>query len=338
VKPERHYGYYALYVLFFPQLVAGPIERAGHLMPQLRKANRFEYDRVVSGLRLMLWGFFKKVVIADNLSLVVNQVYNNPGQQNALTYVIATIFFAFQIYCDFSGYSDIARGSARVMGYDLVLNFNIPYIARSIREFWTRWHISLSTWFRDYVYIPLGGNRGVKWRTYYNLMITFMVSGLWHGANWTFVIWGGLHGLYMIVERMLNIQPKENSPAWKVVLQTAGVFLLVYISWIFFRADNVQQAFLILKQIAVHTVPDINRYLHGENMFTGLGPYSISFVALLLMAIGGLYIADILKEKERWIGLFRRSSLLRMGVYFFLLYAILFLGYFGEVEFIYFQF
>jgi len=192
LEPEKNLGRFALYVSFFPQLVAGPIERATHLLPQLRQTFDFDYQRVVSGLQQMLWGFFKKVVIADRLAVYVNEIYASPGDENGLALLLATYFFAFQIYCDFSGYSDIAIGAARVMGYDLMENFRTPYLSKSIREFWSRWHISLSTWFRDYLYIPLGGNRVPQVRWFLNLFIVFVVSGFWHGANWTFLIWGAL--------------------------------------------------------------------------------------------------------------------------------------------------
>ena len=185
---ERHIGIFALYVAFFPQLVAGPIERSTRLLPQFFKKVELTYERTVDGLRLMLWGFFKKLVIADRVGAYVDVVYASPDDHSGMTVLIATYFFAFQIFCDFSGYSDIAIGSARILGYDLMDNFRRPYFSKSISEFWRRWHISLSTWFRDYVYIPLGGNRVVKWRWYYNLMVVFVVSGLWHGANWTFVV------------------------------------------------------------------------------------------------------------------------------------------------------
>ena len=202
MPPERHLGIFALYVSFFPQLVAGPIERATVLLPQFRETYQFDYARVTSGLRLILWGFFKKVVIADQLALFVQQVYGSPGQWHGPSVLLASYFFAFQIFCDFSAYTDIARGSARIMGFELMENFNRPYLARSIREFWQRWHISLSTWFRDYLYIPLGGNRVLKWRWYYNVMVVFLVSGLWHGANWTFVAWGFLHGSFQVASLM----------------------------------------------------------------------------------------------------------------------------------------
>ena len=201
-EPERHLGRFALFVSFFPQLVAGPIERSSRLLPQFQIdhqfGHRFKYGNLTAGLKWMLWGFFLKLVIADRLAIYVNEVYNNPGIYEGLPVVLATYFFAFQIYCDFAGYSLIAIGAAKVMGYDLSENFRQPYFSRSIAEFWRRWHISLSGWFRDYVYIPLGGNRVVKWRWYYNLFIVFAVSGLWHGANWTFVVWGSLHGAYLI--------------------------------------------------------------------------------------------------------------------------------------------
>lgn len=197
-EPERNFGKFALYVAFFPQLVAGPIERSTNLLPQFDRRISFDYDRFVSGLRLMLWGFFKKIVIADRLAIYVNEVYNSPAEFQGLTLILATYFFAFQIYCDFSGYSDIAIGAARIMGYDLMINFRQPYFSQSIAEFWKRWHISLSTWFKDYLYIPLGGNRVAKNRWYFNLMAVFLISGLWHGANWTFVLWGFLHGFYLV--------------------------------------------------------------------------------------------------------------------------------------------
>ena len=208
-KPEYHFGRFALFVSFFPQLVAGPIERSVNLIPQFRQDFKFEYERVKEGILLMVWGFFKKVVIADRLAEYVNLVYNNPADFAGLQNVIATFFFSFQIYCDFSGYSDIAIGSALIMGYRLMTNFRRPYFAASIGEFWHRWHISLSTWFRDYVYISLGGNRVVKWRYYYNLFITFLVSGLWHGAEWTFVIWGAIHGFYTVSYTHLTLPTKR---------------------------------------------------------------------------------------------------------------------------------
>lgn len=257
IEPERHLGYFALFVSFFPQLVAGPIERAGNLLPQFRVRHTFSVSRVVSGLRLALWGMFKKVVIADRLVLYVNGVYNHPADYQGLPILLATLFFAVQLYCDFSGYSDIALGVAKVMGYDLTSNFAQPYFATSIAAFWRRWHISLSGWFRDYVYIPLGGNRVPKWRWYLNLMIVFVASGLWHGANWTFALWGGLHGLYYLIEiwtkgirdRVLDSGAErfclEAKPVLKAAIGGLVTFCLVCFAWIFFRANSVSDAFTL---------------------------------------------------------------------------------------------
>ena len=202
IKPERHFGIFALFVMFFPQLVAGPIERSENLLPQFYEKHKFDFERIISGLRIMMWGFFKKIVIADRAATAVNAIYNSAQSYSGLYLVIATVLFAFQIYCDFSGYSDIAKGCARVLGFRLMDNFKNPYLSGSIKEFWRRWHISLSTWFMDYIYIPLGGNRAGKLKKYRNLIVTFLISGLWHGANWTFVLWGGIHGIYQVVGQM----------------------------------------------------------------------------------------------------------------------------------------
>ena len=201
--PEKHLGYFAVYVSFFPQLVAGPIERSNHLLPQFREDRQATSAEMVAGLRLMLWGAFKKIVIADQISVVVNTVYETPQEYSGPFLLLATFFFAMQIYCDFSGYSDIAIGCAKTMGFDLMTNFRRPYFASSLGEFWRRWHISLSTWFRDYVYFPLGGNRVAPWAVYLNILTVFIISGLWHGAAWTFIIWGLIHGLILVAERLI---------------------------------------------------------------------------------------------------------------------------------------
>ncbi len=239
---ERHFGIFAVYVSFWPQLVAGPIERSQHLLPQFRVKHDFNYDRLRAGLIRILWGFFKKLVIADRMAILVNEIYNDNPDVGGGMYILATFFFAFQIYCDFSGYSDIAIGAARIMGFNLMENFNKPYFARSIQDFWGRWHISLSSWFRDYVYIPLGGNRVMKWRWYYNLFITFLISGFWHGANWTFIIWGAYHGVLLIIPHIFKIKIK----GWYTVIP---IFLLVCLGWLFFRANNLEHVFVILKHI-----------------------------------------------------------------------------------------
>ncbi|GHV91063.1 alginate O-acetyltransferase [Spirochaetia bacterium] len=249
VKAERNFLSYALFVTFFPQLVAGPIERTGNLLPQFKADHHFDYDRVTSGLKLAAWGMFKKVVIADRLAVYVNGVYGNPGVYPASALLLATFFFAFQIYCDFSGYSDIAIGTARVLGFNLMTNFRKPYFSQSITEFWRRWHISLSTWLKDYLYIPLGGNRKGPGRQKLNLLITFLISGLWHGAAWHFVFWGLLHGLFQIIER--SIPKRVNAALNKVPpVRVCITFLLVCFAWVFFRAGSVSDAFLIVRKFA----------------------------------------------------------------------------------------
>ena len=214
-----HFGRYAVFVSFFPLLLAGPIERAEHLLPQLEKEHSFHADKAVSGAKLIAWGYFKKIAIADIVISCVDAVYSQPHSYTGLALAVATFLYAFQVYCDFSGYSDIARGVARLLDIDLMTNFKSPYFAASLKEFWSRWHISLSTWFRDYIYIPLGGSRAGAWRTRFNLLVTFLVSGLWHGASWTFVIWGGLHGLGQIIEkewekRFPEAERREDCPAF----------------------------------------------------------------------------------------------------------------------------
>lgn len=257
VAAEKNPFFYALFVSFFPQLVAGPIERPDNLIPQLREEHRFNRDDAVKGAKHMLVGFFKKVCVADMISVYVDSVYNDAAAATGLGVIIATVLFAVQIYCDFSGYTDIAIGCARIMGIRLMKNFDHPYEATSVKEFWDRWHISLSGWFRDYLYIPLGGNRCAKWRYLLNLMIVFTVSGLWHGANWTYVIWGMLHGVYRIVGALTykarNILAERvgfsvSHPA-VVWVRRVLTFLLVCFAWLFFRANTVADAFVLIGKI-----------------------------------------------------------------------------------------
>ncbi len=257
VKPEKNFFFYALFVSFFPQLVAGPIERPDNLIPQLRERHAWNNDNAVKGAKHMMVGFFKKIIVADGISIYVDAVYNNTENASAFAIIIATMLFAVQIYCDFSGYTDIAIGCARIMGIRLMQNFNHPYMATSIKEFWSRWHISLSSWFKDYLYIPLGGSRCALPRALINLMIVFLVSGLWHGAAWTYVIWGGIHGIYQIVGRLtwkkrIALLEKrglsENTPviAW---LRRFNVFLLVCFAWMFFRANSTADAFYLVGRL-----------------------------------------------------------------------------------------
>lgn len=257
IDAEKNFLKYALFVSFFPQLVAGPIERSKNLLKQLNEDHPFDAERFWDGVYLMIWGYFLKVVVADRLALFVDRVYADPVQFPGVFLVVGTIFFAFQLYCDFAGYTTIAMGAAKMMGFTLMDNFKAPYFSKSVAEFWSRWHISLSSWFKDYLYIPLGGSRRGKWRTYLNIMIVFLVSGLWHGASWNFVIWGGLNAIYQVigsltkplrdkVAKLLSIQEKS---AGRSILQTGITFLLIDFSMIFFRAETFSQALTIIKSI-----------------------------------------------------------------------------------------
>ncbi len=258
IKAERHFGYYALFVTFFPQLVAGPIERPENLIPQLKQDIKFDKKDLSDGFRISIVGFFKKVVIADGVAVIVNSVYNNIEKATGLTVIIATILFAIQIYCDFSGYTDIAIGVARMMGIKLCDNFNRPYIATSIRDFWRRWHISLTSWFTDYVYIPLGGSRCKAWRWAINVMIVFLLSGMWHGASWTFIVWGGIHGIYQIVGKLKNAAIKKLESKGKIhitdntatrLFRQVVTFTLVCFAWIFFRGNSLSDCGIAIAKI-----------------------------------------------------------------------------------------
>ena len=334
-KPETHLGIFALYVAFFPQLVAGPIERSTQLLPQFYKQYEFDYQRVTDGLKLMAWGFFKKIVIADRLAVVVDTVYNNPTEHTGIPLIIATYFFAFQIYCDFSGYSDIAIGSAQILGFDLMQNFRQPYFAKSVAEFWQRWHISLSTWFRDYLYIPLGGNRVSQGRWYSNLMIVFLVSGLWHGANWTFVIWGGLHGLYLLCSLWTKsfrakigdtFQGKRLARRYKYV-QVLITFHLVVFAWIFFRANSVTDAIYIASNLLHFSLQPID---------IGLSTFELIVVIMAILIMEFVHLVQREGSARRMLA--TQPVWFRWSVYYALVFSILMFGKFGINEFIYFQF
>jgi D-alanyl-lipoteichoic acid acyltransferase DltB (MBOAT superfamily) len=335
-KAEHHFGIYALYVMFFPQLVAGPIERPQNLLWQFRTKKEFDYDRITSGLKLMLWGAFKKIVIADRLSVYVNTVYAEPRFYSGFPLLLATLFFTLQIYCDFSGYSDIAIGTARILGFKLMKNFNLPYSSKTISEFWKRWHISLSTWFRDYLYIPLGGNRVSKVRLYFNLFFVFMVSGLWHGANWTFIIWGGLHGIYLIVglitknlrRKLKEVTGLKKSPGLSDAVSISLTFFLVAFAWIFFRAANLNDAIYIVTHILD---------------FKSLSPEVVGIKRVdYLIIIISLFVFGIVQHIQinKNIGEFFKSknNAFRWSCYICLSIFIIFFGRFGNQSFIYFQF
>lgn len=257
IKPERNFVDYGLFVSFFPLLVAGPIERATHLLPQLKKNRVFEYSKAVDGLRQILWGLFKKIVIADNCAEYANAIFNNPDNHSGSTMLLAAIMFAFQIYGDFSGYSDIALGSARLLGIELLRNFSFPYFSRDIAEFWRRWHISLSSWFRDYVYIPLGGSKGGKWMQIRNTFIIFLLSGFWHGANWTFIAWGAVNAFYFLPLMLTGVNRSNMGivaqgkilPSPRELMQILLTFGLTVLAWILFRAESMSVAGAFYKKI-----------------------------------------------------------------------------------------
>ncbi|MCC7501226.1 MAG: MBOAT family protein [Flavobacteriales bacterium] len=336
-RAERRPGIFALYVMFYPQLVAGPIERPANLLRQLDIPMQWDPVRVVHGLKQMLWGFFKKLVIADRCAAVVDQVYGQVDHYEGLSLLLATYFFAIQIYCDFSGYADIALGAAKVMGFELMVNFRTPYRSASISEFWSRWHISLSSWFRDYLYIPLGGNRVVRWRWYMNLLIVFLVSGLWHGANWTYVVWGGIHGLYLVMALVLASLWKGSGEAgsqrpsklthWFNVLIT---FHLVLVAWVFFRAPDIGTATLLFERIA--TTP-----WQFTDVLGRLKDMRTSEVDMtMLLAVLFLFIdpfMDAVVKQERSL-----SGVRSYAVFGTLAVAIVLFGFFGSTSFIYFQF
>lgn len=298
IKCERNFFYYALFVSFFPQLVAGPIERPSNLIPQLKEEHKLSLDDLTAGAKYMLLGFFKKICVADAVSVYVNAVYNNPDGADSLSIVIATILFALQIYCDFSGYTDIATGCARVMGIRLMKNFDHPYSASSIKEFWSRWHISLSGWFRDYLYIPLGGNRCSAGRHLFNLFFVFLVSGLWHGAAFTFVIWGALHGLYQIIgvltakprARLMARLGKSENDRSVLLVRRIVTFSLVTFSWLFFRANSVGDAATLLCALATST-----RSLPAALSFMGLGA---SEIAITVLSVITLFFLDRIMTHE----------------------------------------
>jgi len=333
MKPTKNMVAFFAYVAFFPQLVAGPIERAVNLLPQFQKDRVFNKEKAINGMLMIIWGLFKKVAIADNLSPLVDKCFSHPEIYGSLSLILGVVFFAFQIYCDFSGYSDIAIGSAALLGFRLMKNFNYPYFSRDIAEFWRRWHISLSTWFRDYLYIPLGGSRGSELSKVKNIFIIFLVSGFWHGANWTFIVWGGLNAIYFL-PLMLAKQNRThleivagNSifPSFRELLLVAVTFTLTCFAWIFFRADSVQNAFGYITEIAGNTGID----------------FSLSYSSI----VKSIFLISLLLSfewfnRKRDFGLSIRNlpRVIQLVFVVFVIDVIVLFGNFGYNEFIYFQF
>ncbi len=342
-RAERHFGIYALYVMFFPQLVAGPIERPQNVLHQFHEKKTFDATRALDGLRWIYWGLFKKMVIADRLSQFVDPVFNgpNPEKYGALATAAATVAFAIQIYCDFSGYSDVAIGTAKVMGYRLMENFRRPYLATNIQSFWSRWHISLSTWFRDYLYIPLGGNRVSRGRRYFNLAVVFLVSGLWHGAAWTYLAWGALHTVFNLGTVALRESGRLRLPDrwWTNALGVVVTFGLVSFAWIFFRAHSIHDALTLVKTLGTWRGWTVE-YNSLEYWVFRSGdskpPYRMIFSGIGLALLGlGDYLIE--KKRDRLSGpalRMLRPALYAAMVVFFLLFAVFDSG----KQFIYFQF
>jgi alginate O-acetyltransferase complex protein AlgI len=335
-QPEKHLGYFALFISFFPQLVAGPIERTKNLLPQLKVKHQFSYHQVVSGLRLVTWGLFKKVVIADQVAVAVNSIYGQHEAAGGGWILVAQLLFTVQIYCDFSGYSDIAIGTARMLGINFKRNFNRPFFSKSIKEFWSRWHISLSTWFKDYLYIPLGGNRKVKWRWYYNLFITFLISGLWHGANWTFLVWGGIHGLVLVFETMVKYRTSKS--IFIRAAQMVTTVAIVIFAFHFFRADSMHQAMVMNKKMMLDFLtmkPAI--IMESSGMNWSLLKVDWLVMALAISTLFGMEVFQRNKSLQKLIS--SKPRMLRWSMYYVAIMAIILMGnYEGMLDFIYFQF
>jgi alginate O-acetyltransferase complex protein AlgI len=336
LEPTKDIIAFSAFVSFFPQLVAGPIERASNLLPQFYKKRAFDYGKAVDGLRQILWGLFKKIVIADNCAEFANQIFNNSTDMNGSTLVLGAIFFTFQIYGDFSGYSDIAIGTSRLFGFNLMQNFAFPYFSRDIAEFWRRWHISLSTWFRDYLYIPLGGSRGGTWMKIRNTFAIFVISGFWHGANWTFIAWGALNAIYFLPLLLLNknrtytdnIAKGKYFPTLKELFKMFVTFCLVVFAWIFFRAENIEHALNIIVKILSSQVFKTPYFVNG----------SLAIPTVILIVVFMLI---------EWIGREEQFAIQRIGIkwckpirYLFYYSIVMAIFWFGgkEQEFIYFQF
>lgn len=334
IQPTNKFISFMTFVSFFPQLVAGPIQRASELLPQFLKARIFNRDHLASGFRLILYGLFKKMVIADRLAYFVDRVYDSPQNYNGTVLLAATFMFGFQIYCDFSGYSDIAIGSARLLGFDLTQNFRTPYLTKSFRDFWRRWHISLSTWFRDYIYIPLGGNRVSQSHWIFIILLTFTISGLWHGAALTFIIWGFLHGFYLVCEhfvsKFIKLPEKFSWIGWIVT------FVVINLTWVFFRAHTIEQCALIISgfgNLNLDFIPKFSGLFAGNNEFR-------EFAISILLCFPIFVIIEILINQTDFnLMLIGRRTIYRWGTYLVLVAMIMIFGVLNAApQFIYFQF
>jgi alginate O-acetyltransferase complex protein AlgI len=344
IAPEKHIGIFALYVAFFPKLLAGPIERAKQFLIQFHQLQRWDWERVTGGLKLMVWGLFKKVVIADRIAALVDPIFTNPGEFTGPSFALASFLYTFQIYCDFSGYTDTAIGISQVFGYKLMDNFNRPYSARSIAEFWRRWHISLSTWLRDYLYIPLGGNRIAPVRLYYNIIIVFLICGFWHGANWTFISWGLIHGLYLVFGHLTRKARARIAQATGIGrngfihkgLQISMTFILVSLAWIFFRAASLSDAVYIFSHLYTGWIDIFDANAMRSIILMRRPVINILITVLSLLFLWFVHLAE---EHGNMRYLFGTKPLwFRWSVYYIMLTAVLLLSAPDTQKFIYFQF
>jgi alginate O-acetyltransferase complex protein AlgI len=350
-KAERHFGIYALYVMFFPQLVAGPIERPQNLLHQFYEKHEFDYRNAVDGLLQIGWGLFKKVVIADRLAVYVNQVYRQPHEYDSFSLILATLLFSYQLYCDFSGYSDIALGSARVLGFRLMKNFDRPYYSKSISEFWRRWHISLFSWFRDYVYYPIAysSRSHVQMRIYGGLMLTFLLSGLWHGADWKYIVFGGLNGVYIVVSLLtkkiragfVRLLYLDRAPRLHKFLQIGTTYSLFCISLIFFRANSAQEGWYALTKIFTDFIPSL-QHASVQSLWqlfsfeNGLSKVDLLIGLIAVGILESIQLAGSVRDLKIWLR--EQPVWLRWSVYYILILSIVGFGKFGAQQFIYFQF
>ncbi|MFH2143959.1 MAG: MBOAT family O-acyltransferase [Bacteroidota bacterium] len=333
--PEKHLGKFALFVSFFPQLVAGPIERSKNLLPQIHKKHEFDYNQISSGLKLMLFGFFKKVVVADRIDIYITSIYNNPDGNQGWPIIIAAVLYYFQVYCDFSGYTDIAIGSARTMGFNLMKNFDRPYASKSLTEFWTRWHISLTTWLRDYIYYPLGGSRVKKLNLYLNIFIVFLISGLWHGASWNFVLWGAFLGIVQIIEKAVTSVTKslknrfvkyKSGKLWSLSCLVI-TFCIIAFSTLLFRSSDMTEIKNVLSNLIIFNSDATRELIKNPELIL-----AIVFVIIMIL------IESIHSRYSITKYLSGRSVVLRYAIYISALFLILLFGVFSKNDFIYFQF
>jgi alginate O-acetyltransferase complex protein AlgI len=337
IKPEKHLGIFALFVCFFPQLSAGPIERASELMPQLKNPPTFKSENVVSGLKLFTFGLFKKMVIADNLAIIVDRVFNTLPNYKGLSLIIAVMLYSWQIYTDFSGYTDMSRGVARMLGFNLVLNFNLPYLSTSVTDFWRRWHMSLSRWFKDYIYIPLGGNRNGLVRTCINVLIVFTLCGLWHGASWNFVIWGFFHGFIMTLERIIK---KLNNNRIRIPnpVKIMYAYILICISWIFFRTNNLADAFYVFK----YSLVGLKSFIIPKYIWATVSQLYITNQIEMIITFGLLIMAILLEVISSRTSLYKllgkQPAIIRYSIYTIIIFMIIELRNIDIKSFIYVRF